>query len=104
MITVEDLQVTEISILVGRLGLEPRTYGLKAARVRVPGFGIALRFVADPQLDRVDAKGGGELVHRHLRAAHARALPGRPPPRRYRDVEPGEPAPIRTLSHSRASR
>ena len=62
-----------------------------AARPRQPALGVALRLVADAQLDRVDAERDGELVHRRLQREHARGLPRRPHDRRRRDVERRQP-------------
>ena len=49
-----------------------------------PRLGVGVGLVADPQLDRVDADGDRQLVHRRLQREHARGLPRRPHPRRRR--------------------
>jgi hypothetical protein len=61
-------------------GAFPQAFHQVPARPRLPGLGVDVGLVADPQLHRVDAEFPGEFVQGDLRAEHARALAGRPHP------------------------
>ena len=69
------------------VGAGPQAFDEAAVRPRVAGLGVDVGLVADAQLDRVDAAGDGEFVHRDLEGEHAGALAGGAHPERHGHVE-----------------
>jgi hypothetical protein len=62
-----------------------------AGRIGLAALGVLVRFVADAQLDRIEAEPLGQLVHRRLQAHHARGFARRPHGAGDRDVEQLQP-------------